>query len=593
MQLIDKVLIALQALRDDVNALKTREPPKGAPGEPGTPGKDAPPVDLEAVAAKAAELVPPGKDAPPVDIETVAVKAAALIPAPKDGRDGRDAPPLETIAKQAAAFVPPAPKGEPGPRGTPGKDAPPVDPEAVAVKAAELVPAPEPGKRGPRGKPGASVTGVRLAKNQLYVAIDGAEKPVGRIELPKPETFTPGKGGGGVSRRAVELLISNRLVNLQLISNRLVINNVSDWPKIEGGYIPLPGGVEYYIGSHVAVPAPLLVQGRIAIRGAPNVSRLVYAGTEPMIQGQDFGGCLIYGVDIVCPINTPIFDVSDTTPQSIINLEALTILSGSLGSYNGILAFTIDTLGATLGQGLADTGSTSVILSVFRFLAQSTNAGLELFNLGNSQYQTIEMRDVSFGAPVGAKMLVGLSDSQNVQPNQVAKVESCETSGGAVVLGGGITPDDVRYRFEECTGVRNTSPDALISMTGNATPTTITTQGVPVKVAGVWVEQEVSHFSSDATGRITYIAEVERHEHVDIVLDLVPVSGVNKVLTVYLAINGTPVTASARSVRVDADVKSLAVLWQHDFTNGDYVEAFVANDTDATDVLVSGGVIRI
>jgi len=117
--------------------------PQGERGELGEPGpqgvagqngKDAPPIDLEAVAMRAATLIPrpkdgrdgmDGKDAPAVDLEALAVRAAALVPRPKDGRDGTD-----------------------------GKDAPPVDLDDLALRAADLIPKPKDGTDGKDGRDG-------------------------------------------------------------------------------------------------------------------------------------------------------------------------------------------------------------------------------------------------------------------------------------------------------------------------------------------------------------------------------------------------------------------------------------------------------
>jgi hypothetical protein len=73
-------------------------------GEPGLPGKDADPVDVDAMAERVKTLVPTprdgrdGKDADPVDLEAIAAKAATLVPTPADGKDGRDAEPLDIQA---------------------------------------------------------------------------------------------------------------------------------------------------------------------------------------------------------------------------------------------------------------------------------------------------------------------------------------------------------------------------------------------------------------------------------------------------------------------------------------------------------------
>lgn len=89
--------------------------PEPIPGVPGEPGKDADPVDLDAIAKAAAELVQipevkdgePGKDGTCVDVDDVRSMLAALVSEavdaipeplkPENGKDGRDAIHLEIL----------------------------------------------------------------------------------------------------------------------------------------------------------------------------------------------------------------------------------------------------------------------------------------------------------------------------------------------------------------------------------------------------------------------------------------------------------------------------------------------------------------
>lgn len=87
---------------------------------------------------------PAGKDAPVIDLDVLAVRAAALVPTPKDGRDGIDG--------KDGPIGAPGDKGLDGKDGPAGKDAPAVDLDAVAVHAAALIPAPKDGRNGLDGK---------------------------------------------------------------------------------------------------------------------------------------------------------------------------------------------------------------------------------------------------------------------------------------------------------------------------------------------------------------------------------------------------------------------------------------------------------
>lgn len=75
-------------MTDRIKALEERAPVPGPKGDPGEKGLDG---------AAGRDGVD-GKDAPAVDLEALAAKAAALVPAPKDGRDGKDFDPAQVDA---------------------------------------------------------------------------------------------------------------------------------------------------------------------------------------------------------------------------------------------------------------------------------------------------------------------------------------------------------------------------------------------------------------------------------------------------------------------------------------------------------------
>jgi len=120
-KIADVVVAAVRAataqLVDRIAVLETRAPVPGPAGrdgidgKSGIDGKDAPVIDIEELALKAAALVPvpkdgrDGKDAPAIDLDELALKAADLIPKPKDGADGKDGR-----------------DGQPGVPGVPGRD---------------------------------------------------------------------------------------------------------------------------------------------------------------------------------------------------------------------------------------------------------------------------------------------------------------------------------------------------------------------------------------------------------------------------------------------------------------------------------------
>lgn len=169
-------------------------------GKDGRDGKDAPALDLDYLAAKAAVLVPKpvdGRDASPPDLDYIAAKAAALIPRPVDGKDGKDAVvDLEYVAVKAAALIPKPSDGRDG------KDAPPLDIKAIdsdafgeyvqkhmlpLMEKFEQMPAPkhgEPGPMGESGRDGRDGTSVEYSAVESMVSV-AVGKAVAAIQIPK------------------------------------------------------------------------------------------------------------------------------------------------------------------------------------------------------------------------------------------------------------------------------------------------------------------------------------------------------------------------------------------------------------------------
>jgi len=161
----------------------------------------------------------------------------------------------------------------------------------------------------------------------------------------------------------------------------------------------------------------------------------------------------------------------------------------------------------------------------------------------------------------------------------------------------GIAEDDIRWSFQGNTGIEDTSPDGLISLTGNATETVIAASSTDgsnaVLVAGTWTAVEEHQFSGTAAGRITYDGETPFHAPIDFPVSLTMASGGAKQVGVYIAVNGTVDIRTLQIATVtNAQSSSVPVSWQHTFTSGDFVEVFVENRSDTTNIVASNSVGR-
>jgi len=61
-----------------------------------------------------------------------------------------------------------------------------------------------------------------------------------------------------------------------------------------------------------------------------------------------------------------------------------------------------------------------------------------------------------------------------------------------------------------------------------------------------------------------------------------------------IAINGTPVANSLRVSDTSSGTPiTISCPWQETLTNGDFVEIYVTNESDTTNVLVSSAILRV
>jgi len=219
--------------------------------------------------------------------------------------------------------------------------------------------------------------------------------------------------------------------------------------------------------------------------------------------------------------------------------------------------------------------------------------GGTFLDFGASQFRSIIIQNqiVETSAP-GTVFISGLIDSGNIVSEGLASVTNCRIQGDATDLVG-VDVTDVRWEFFGNNTVPDTRPDALIHVSGNVAQT-ITPQNTPTKINATWIIDGDSHYTADATGRITYDGDKNFTSPIDLSASLLMASGGDKQVTVYIAINGVEVAATGSQGTSSASkAESAKTIWQHTFVKGDYVEFFVENNSDSTNIVVIQAVGRV
>lgn len=369
----------------------------------------------------------------------------------------------------------------------------------------------------------------------------------------------------------------------------------SDFPVQDATTITLEAGKIYQCAASFSTAKRFVVEDGAKFTAfnffAPT---LTYTGTGSMFTGSD-ASFSIQECRISCP-SAQVFSFTDTVGGTNLFLmrDVRVVSASKFGTFNNLQTVQVlNSSSLSMGDGVTLTGANIVIFSISKLYLQTTSATFVGIDLGTAVSSTIEIDDFIPVGPAGSIGIKGAATSANVPVGHVASVAGCDYTSAGTPLNG-ITAEDVRWRFTRNSGVRDTIIDSLVSMVANATATTITTISTPVKVAGTWAVEDESLMTADTTGRITYNAEITNRLPVSAVCEVEPSSGTNKLIKVYLALNGAIIANSGRQVRVDAgNPLNVALTWQLDLTENDYIELFVENNTDTIGVLVSGAVLRV
>ncbi len=381
-----------------------------------------------------------------------------------------------------------------------------------------------------------------------------------------------------------------------LLGNVVHVNLLSDLPTAAAGKITLLANTTYLLGASVNIGTDFLLFSNgsgIQCLGA-FTSTLTYTGTVPMFQG-DNANARIKDINLLCAASN-VYGWSDSTPGTsiIIITDVLVIACLAVGVFNDINTLVIN--GSTVVScttGISYTGSSisGTRLSSINFISTSvTFIGLD-FTGATLNNVNIDGMVMSGGA--GSIGIKGDAGSVNLATDRIGHVSEVQFQGVTTPLSG-ITIDDVRWNFQQNGDLADTMPDALTSLTANATNTVIAGANTPTLVLGTWTQARASQYATTAAGRITLNSERDVVTPIDATISIEPVSGTNKILRAYIALNGTVITASGLSTHVDvSDPKILTIPWQVNLSKDDFLEVFVENETDAVDILVSDATFRV
>ena len=373
----------------------------------------------------------------------------------------------------------------------------------------------------------------------------------------------------------------------------VIVNSMSDLPTPAGGVITLLTNRTYLLGNDINVSSDRFVfSDRSVLRGVESLNiTLTYTGTGDLFTMNNVTARVSN-----LTINAASGRLFNWTSTGGLELRVNDVQSTSAkyGIFNGsssILRFT-NVSPVVSADGLEFTGTFASVL--WEVSGALINGG-SFFKLGTATFNSFLVDKVLMTLAGGTTFIDGLADSGNIQAGGLGTVLLTRISGAGTPLSG-VDPNDALWEFFHNDEIQDTRPDALLSLQGNAVAETISVSGTPVKVIGnnTWVDERSSQSTNDNTGKSTYDGGKPVVVPITLRGSVEPASGTNKTISLYVALNGTPIANSRATVNADAgDPKSVTVIWQEEAQPGAFIEMYASNDTDTTNVLVSSGIIRI
>lgn len=426
-----------------------------------------------------------------------------------------------------------------------------------------------------------SVGGLAAPSGSIAILTDGS----GLFQKGEGNDFDWNKYIADVS--GIENEISN--INSKLPWPNLVfVNSKNDFPTAVSGIITLASNVTYFITTTVDLTGDRLVGGQntTIIGGSSENCFLISTGLDAntaLISSNWSIPMRNISITHGTAIN---FDATGNANQAIdwfgVNFTNCPVV-GTVKSYSNFIMTDCALLNSANMTFDGTIGTVGFDQCLF-----SGRAGQTTLNFPSTLTITRRIRVIysSFVAFGGATAI-------NVDVNAVIPVESyilitVNFSGGATYVAG-VQHDDNKALFQNCKGISNTAEVGQMYFTNNATQNAIATTGVFEKIEGTTTASNQTEKFSHTNNRLTYTGGITREFVLTASCSAQAIQTNATTITIRLAKNGVTIEESESQATTSATGRNENFYCQAlvELAQNDYVELFIANQTNANSLLVT------
>lgn len=378
--------------------------------------------------------------------------------------------------------------------------------------------------------------------------------------------------------------------------DHLLVSSVADLPVAVAGIRTLPANTLVEIAGVIDLGSDALVlSAGTVIRGLnPGGDGILTLNTGGAIRATNVGQVILREFFIASPAGPAL---ALTGPIEVhCNLFFVGFLGClSIGTITGFKVAALEMcycgpFGATLSAGGITFAGTSSKIFVFGMPFEDLSGGSAITLAADVVCDVVDVAHSFFKYDAPA---VGLTVTPGATVGRGLFASNLFPAVNTMTPLVGLSSASVNWRIVDNNGLRDSRVLGSMYISSTAI-TAIATQNIPVKIAGTTTPNVLNERFSHTNNRLTYTGEDLAFVEVLSIISIDAAAN-NKQFTCYITKNGQIVAGSGSTMLVSSgtDVRSLTCATLVELSIGDYVEVWVENDSDDTDLTVTALTVNI
>jgi len=368
------------------------------------------------------------------------------------------------------------------------------------------------------------------------------------------------------------------------LSRMVSVSSKSDLPTPVAGVINLLANTCYYFTTSIDLTGDRLV-------GAPNTTLIGTSSEAVTISSTGLGATPLISSAYSMPIRflsitaTVALNLNATTSGQALDWLGVNFLNcPTVGSIQGYSNFIMTDSSLLNSGGMTFTGTIGTIGFISCLFDPPAGGTALIVDSAATITRRFRALACAFSVLAGE---TGIDFSTSATVPVEGFILGIVTFAGGGTYVSGVQHDDNKAQFFFVRGVANSASISSYGMQANATATVIGSAGVSVKVAGTTTSGTYIQRFTNTANRATYVGALDVFFEVRAIGTISAQN--NREIAFRIAKNGTTIAESQMSTNSEGVTRSAPLMVQAvvDLSTNDFVEVFVANITDATNVTIS------